>query len=181
MGWWWWYNFYWSNVFLGLVGFCLNLLRPVCSEDQDRDQWWVLFTTSYKSDQFCWSIWVLGWCEFFVWVGFGRIGRLVARVALQSNDVELVAVNDPFISTDYMVCFVFVIFCFFCYLWECVEHDLLNLHACSMVVYMYILYDLDLVRWGVYLGLCTILIHVKVHPNSMIWINYIRYIPLLML
>ncbi|CAD6342108.1 unnamed protein product [Miscanthus lutarioriparius] len=34
--------------------------------------------------------------------GFGRIGRLVARVALQSNDVELVAVNDPFISTDYM-------------------------------------------------------------------------------
>jgi hypothetical protein len=35
--------------------------------------------------------------------GFGRIGRLVARVALQSDDVELVAVNDPFISTDYMV------------------------------------------------------------------------------
>ncbi|KAK9090186.1 hypothetical protein Sjap_023363 [Stephania japonica] len=30
------------------------------------------------------------------------IGRLVARVALQRNDVELVAVNDPFISTDYM-------------------------------------------------------------------------------
>ncbi|KAL5997360.1 hypothetical protein ACLOJK_008290 [Asimina triloba] len=34
--------------------------------------------------------------------GFGRIGRLVARVILQRNDVELVAVNDPFISTDYM-------------------------------------------------------------------------------
>lgn len=34
--------------------------------------------------------------------GFGRIGRLVARVALQSEDVELVAVNDPFISTEYM-------------------------------------------------------------------------------
>ncbi|KAH1128705.1 hypothetical protein J1N35_000083 [Gossypium stocksii] len=34
--------------------------------------------------------------------GFGRIGRLVARVALQSEDVELVAVNDPFITTDYM-------------------------------------------------------------------------------
>ncbi|KAM0947027.1 putative glyceraldehyde-3-phosphate dehydrogenase (phosphorylating) [Dioscorea sansibarensis] len=31
-----------------------------------------------------------------------RIGRLVARVALQRSDVELVAVNDPFISTDYM-------------------------------------------------------------------------------
>ncbi|ONK77723.1 uncharacterized protein A4U43_C02F9880 [Asparagus officinalis] len=34
--------------------------------------------------------------------GFGRIGRLVARVILQSEDVELVAVNDPFIATDYM-------------------------------------------------------------------------------
>ncbi|OMO73581.1 Glyceraldehyde-3-phosphate dehydrogenase, type I [Corchorus capsularis] len=34
--------------------------------------------------------------------GFGRIGRLVARVALQCEDVELVAVNDPFITTDYM-------------------------------------------------------------------------------
>lgn len=27
----------------------------------------------------------------------------MARVALQSEDVELVAVNDPFITTDYMV------------------------------------------------------------------------------
>ena len=36
--------------------------------------------------------------------GFGRIGRLVARVALLRDDVELVAVNDPFITTDYMVC-----------------------------------------------------------------------------
>ena len=35
--------------------------------------------------------------------GFGRIGRLVARIALQRDDVELLAVNDPFISTDYMV------------------------------------------------------------------------------
>ncbi|XP_042389287.1 glyceraldehyde-3-phosphate dehydrogenase 2, cytosolic-like isoform X2 [Zingiber officinale] len=34
--------------------------------------------------------------------GFGRIGRLVARVTLQRDDVELVAVNDPFITTDYM-------------------------------------------------------------------------------
>ncbi|PQP98063.1 glyceraldehyde-3-phosphate dehydrogenase cytosolic [Prunus yedoensis var. nudiflora] len=35
--------------------------------------------------------------------GFGRIGRLVARVALQRNDIELVAINDPFITGDYMV------------------------------------------------------------------------------
>eukprot|EP00252_Welwitschia_mirabilis_P008601 TRINITY_DN2056_c0_g1_i1.p1 TRINITY_DN2056_c0_g1~~TRINITY_DN2056_c0_g1_i1.p1 ORF type:complete len:342 (-),score=64.22 TRINITY_DN2056_c0_g1_i1:282-1307(-) len=34
--------------------------------------------------------------------GFGRIGRLVARVSLLRDDIELVAVNDPFISTDYM-------------------------------------------------------------------------------
>ncbi|KAI3768063.1 hypothetical protein L2E82_18495 [Cichorium intybus] len=33
---------------------------------------------------------------------FGRVGRLVARVALQRDDVELVAVNDPFISVEYM-------------------------------------------------------------------------------
>ena len=36
-------------------------------------------------------------------VGFGRFGRLVARIALERDDIELVAVNDPFISTDYMV------------------------------------------------------------------------------
>ncbi|KAH9615625.1 hypothetical protein KSS87_013884 [Heliosperma pusillum] len=34
--------------------------------------------------------------------GFGRIGRLVARVILQRDDCELVAVNDPFITTEYM-------------------------------------------------------------------------------
>lgn len=34
----------------------------------------------------------------------------MARVALQSDDVELVAVNDPFITTDYMVRF-YTIFC----------------------------------------------------------------------
>ena len=33
--------------------------------------------------------------------GFGRIGRLVFRVALFRNDVEVVAVNDPFIAPDY--------------------------------------------------------------------------------
>ncbi|KAK9995509.1 hypothetical protein SO802_020195 [Lithocarpus litseifolius] len=41
-------------------------------------------------------------CEIEKFSGFGRIGRLVARVALQRDDVELVAVNDPFITTDYM-------------------------------------------------------------------------------
>jgi len=35
--------------------------------------------------------------------GFGRIGRLVTRVAVGTDDVELVAINDPFIDLDYMV------------------------------------------------------------------------------
>ncbi|MCI9667741.1 MAG: type I glyceraldehyde-3-phosphate dehydrogenase [Angelakisella sp.] len=35
--------------------------------------------------------------------GFGRIGRLVFRIAVAQPEVfEVVAVNDPFISTDYM-------------------------------------------------------------------------------
>eukprot|EP00210_Caulerpa_lentillifera_P006695 g6398.t1 len=34
--------------------------------------------------------------------GFGRIGRLVFRSSLQRKDVEVVAVNDPFISPEYM-------------------------------------------------------------------------------
>jgi len=35
--------------------------------------------------------------------GFGRIGRLVFRASLQRNDVQVVAINDPFIDLDYMV------------------------------------------------------------------------------
>jgi glyceraldehyde 3-phosphate dehydrogenase len=35
--------------------------------------------------------------------GFGRIGRLVARVAASHPDVELVAVNDPFLDLENMV------------------------------------------------------------------------------
>jgi len=34
--------------------------------------------------------------------GFGRIGRLVFRVAAKDSDVEVVAVNDPFLSTKHM-------------------------------------------------------------------------------
>ena len=35
--------------------------------------------------------------------GFGRIGRLVLRAALQHPEVEVVALNDPFIDAEYMV------------------------------------------------------------------------------
>lgn len=34
--------------------------------------------------------------------GFGRIGRLVFRAALTHDDVEVVGVNDPFMTPDYM-------------------------------------------------------------------------------
>lgn len=35
--------------------------------------------------------------------GFGRIGRLVLRAAIEKDAVDVVAVNDPFINLDYMV------------------------------------------------------------------------------
>ena len=36
--------------------------------------------------------------------GFGRIGRLVFRASLENPEVQVVAINDPFIDLDYMVC-----------------------------------------------------------------------------
>jgi len=35
--------------------------------------------------------------------GFGRIGRLVCRAAMEHEDINVVAINDPFINLDYMV------------------------------------------------------------------------------
>jgi dihydrodipicolinate reductase len=35
--------------------------------------------------------------------GFGRIGRIVFRNAVEHDDVEIVAVNDPFIDPKYAV------------------------------------------------------------------------------
>jgi len=35
--------------------------------------------------------------------GFGRIGRLVTRAASKREEVEIVAINDPFIDLEYMV------------------------------------------------------------------------------
>jgi len=34
--------------------------------------------------------------------GFGRIGRLVARVAAKRKDIEIVGINDPFVDAEYM-------------------------------------------------------------------------------
>jgi glyceraldehyde 3-phosphate dehydrogenase len=35
--------------------------------------------------------------------GFGRIGRLVCRAAIANKEVEIVAINDPFMDVEYMV------------------------------------------------------------------------------
>jgi len=35
--------------------------------------------------------------------GFGRIGRLVARAAMKHPEVQIVAINDPFLDVDYMI------------------------------------------------------------------------------
>ena len=35
--------------------------------------------------------------------GFGRIGRLVMRASLEREDVNVLAINDPFVDVDYMV------------------------------------------------------------------------------
>lgn len=34
--------------------------------------------------------------------GFGRIGRLFLRAVLSRNDIEVLAVNDPFLDANYM-------------------------------------------------------------------------------
>ena len=34
--------------------------------------------------------------------GFGRIGRLVFRVAVNHPEAEIVGINDPFIDAEYM-------------------------------------------------------------------------------
>lgn len=35
--------------------------------------------------------------------GYGRIGRIVLRNAIEHGDIEVVAINDPFIDMEYMV------------------------------------------------------------------------------
>jgi len=34
---------------------------------------------------------------------FGRIGRIVLRNAIEHGDIDVVAINDPFIDSDYLV------------------------------------------------------------------------------
>jgi hypothetical protein len=95
----WWWHFRWFS-FVCLVAcvcalvYAAKIKIGINGEFASSDPSYDVFE-SHRSCRF--------WPFYFVGAGFGRIGRLVARVALQSDDVELVAVNDPFISTDYMV------------------------------------------------------------------------------
>lgn len=53
----------------------------------------------------------MGQIEIFVMThctGFGRIGRLVLRIATSRDDIDVVAVNDPFVDAKYMVWISFV-------------------------------------------------------------------------
>lgn len=36
--------------------------------------------------------------------GFGRIGRMVFRACYANDQVQVVAINDPFMDLDYMRC-----------------------------------------------------------------------------
>jgi glyceraldehyde 3-phosphate dehydrogenase len=38
--------------------------------------------------------------------GFGRIGRLIFRVAADRPEVEVAGINDPFTDGEYMACMV---------------------------------------------------------------------------
>lgn len=38
--------------------------------------------------------------------GFGRIGRVILRAALERNDIEVVGINDPFITPEY-ACYLY--------------------------------------------------------------------------
>ncbi len=44
--------------------------------------------------------------------GFGRIGRIVFRNAVEHPDVQIVAVNDPFIEPKYAVSYIYPSFGF---------------------------------------------------------------------
>ena len=49
------------------------------------------------------SRFIVGTAAISCYAGFGRIGRLVLRIAMSTDDVDVVAINDPFIDAKYMV------------------------------------------------------------------------------
>lgn len=60
----------------------------------------VFFVVGYSNILFGDLPWI------FRCASFRQIRRLITHVALTHDDIELVSMNDPFISIDYMACFV---------------------------------------------------------------------------
>ena len=38
--------------------------------------------------------------------GFGRIGRLIMRASVERDDIDVVAINDPFLTPEY-ACYLY--------------------------------------------------------------------------
>jgi len=74
-----------------------NLLKKISNKNTFNFAKFVIYYDYYK---------FLGGIKKMVKIGingFGRIGRLVFRASLERKDVQVVAINDPFIDLDYMV------------------------------------------------------------------------------
>ena len=78
--------------------------------------------------------------------GFGRIGRLVVRACLERDDVEVVGINDPFITPDYA-----------CYLFK---YD--TVHGTSQ-------YDVSYTNNSITIGKFNIMMHAEKEPQNIDW------------
>ncbi len=94
---------------LSLVEKRLSFLRCTIWNINDWARW--LLCLSTKKCKICMAYriyFILLMMTTYPWwsslTGFGRIGRLVLRIASSRDDIDVVAVNDPFIDAKYMVC-----------------------------------------------------------------------------
>nr|AOR07123.1 glyceraldehyde-3-phosphate dehydrogenase [Mesenchytraeus antaeus] len=78
--------------------------------------------------------------------GFGRIGRLVMRVAIE-HGIEVVSINDPFIELDYMV-YMFKYDSTHGQFKGCVKHDEKNLIVNGKPIHVHNKRDPKDIPWG---------------------------------
>ena len=78
--------------------------------------------------------------------GFGRIGRLILRASLERDDIEVVGINDPFITPDYA-----------CYLYN---FDTVHGHSKQTMTYK---------DNQVMVGDMTIVFHSEYEPENISW------------
>jgi hypothetical protein len=100
---------YFIPYLLSLVEKWLLFLRCTIWNINDWARW--LLCLSTKKCKICMAYriyFILPTMTTYPWwsslTGFGRIGRLVLRIASSRDDIDVVAVNDPFIDAKYMVC-----------------------------------------------------------------------------